>query len=69
MKHLHPLHATPAAPARAPHRNGRAREAFPHARQATATGYRKAALKPNPGFSPLIARTARTTLKSPEAAR
>ncbi|MFJ6558551.1 tetratricopeptide repeat protein [Streptomyces sp. NPDC091412] len=75
-------------------RNGRAREALPYARQATATGYRNAAflyhrgmiehatghtdaarthltaaLKLNPGFSPLAARTARTTLKSLETAR
>ncbi|MGW1397538.1 hypothetical protein ACWCRF_02380 [Streptomyces sp. NPDC002405] len=68
MKHLHPLHAIAAA-ARAPHRNGRTREALPHGRQATATGYPKAALRPNPGLSPLAARTARTTLKSPEATR
>ncbi|MFE9308694.1 hypothetical protein ACFYM5_13480 [Streptomyces sp. NPDC006706] len=69
MKHLHPLHATAAAPARAPHRNGRTLEALPHTRQPTATGHGDAALKPNPGFSPLTARTARTTLKSLETAR
>ncbi|WP_225076075.1 MULTISPECIES: hypothetical protein [unclassified Streptomyces] len=74
MKHLHPLHATAlhttaAAPARAPHKNGRPLEALPHAQQATATGHRNTAVKPNPGFSPLTARTARTTLKSLETAR
>ncbi|MEU6008511.1 tetratricopeptide repeat protein [Streptomyces sp. NPDC047453] len=89
----HTVHTADAL-AWALHRNGRAREAHPYARQATATGYRNAAflyhrgmiehatgrtdaarthltaaLKLNPGFSPLGARTARTTLKSLETAR
>ncbi|MFJ8274597.1 tetratricopeptide repeat protein [Streptomyces sp. NPDC094154] len=89
----HTVHTADAL-AWALYRNGRAQEALPHARQATATGYRNAAflyhrgmieratghdddarthltaaLRLNPGFSPLGARAARTALKSLEAAR
>jgi tetratricopeptide (TPR) repeat protein len=74
------------------HRSGRAEEALPYARRATATGYRNAAflhhrgmieratgherdarkhlaaaLRLNPGFSPLGAREARAALKDLEA--
>ncbi|MEU3348192.1 tetratricopeptide repeat protein [Streptomyces sp. NPDC006700] len=89
----HTVHTSDAL-AWALYRNGRAQEALPHARQATATGYRNAAflyhrgmiehatghdddarthltaaLRLNPGFSPLETRAARAALKSLEAAR